>query len=446
MDELNSECTIEIEDDKIVDEESESEMEDPFFPHKTKEGFLLERISGHFRHRMSLIRMTIQRIYPDLEEEYKKDMTLIEETISKFQKSDKLADFDYDSIMHVLRLSNVPFVRVFIKSMFLNVFSELDAFTGKYLKELIKLNPSILLNNQKQFNACEIFECDSIDTFKEKVIEKEIDALKRESYVEQIALLEKLFKINKLREFDNWGKFVEITQRRNLIMHCDGVVSDQYCKLCKQNNSNPSADIGERLDIDYDYLNDTISILEEVSIKLTQTLWRKCFSSSEHFEDFDWTLNNYVYDLLLKEEWGLAMELSGFAHNLKLSSHEYKMMFLVNHCIALNKLNRQKEVEKLLKDIDFSAMNPEFLLAKCVLLNDIDSTIKLMHQIGLTGKYFDKETYASFPLFSDIKQEERFKEAYNILFGDDIDKEQVKLKIKEAEENEFGESVIFQLN
>ena len=220
-------------------------------------------------------------------------------------------------------------------------------------------------------------------------------------------------------------------------MHCDGEVTEQYLNICMKNGCKLDLRLNDKITVDYKYLKETISIIEEVSIKLSQVLWRKCFNENKYCEEFDQVLNDYIFSLLINEEWDLAKELGDFAYNIiKTSSEEFKMIFLINYCIALNNLKEHEKTIALLEQIDFSAINQEFLLAKCVLLYDKDNVIKLMHRIGTTGVYFNKESYASFPLFNEIRKDEDFKLKYKNLFDEDIDKEEIKLKLRETEEEE----------
>jgi len=269
------------------------------------------------------------------------------------------------------------------------------------------------------------------------IIQKEIDTIKRASYVEQINIFEKMFKIETLKKFPNWCKYVEITQRRNIITHNDGIINDQYINVCTNNNVLGIGDMGEKLNISYDYLVEAISIIEEVSIKLTQILWRKCFPGEGFSYEFDIILNQTIFSFLEAEEWILAKVLGEFACTIiKPASNEFKMMYLINYCIALNMQEERTTVHNLLDRVDFSTMSHEFLLAKYILLDDIDNAIKTMTDIGCKGKYFNKRTYPIFPLFYEIRHDQRFKDTYIFLFGEDIDQEEINVRIDEVEGNE----------
>ena len=82
------------------------------------------------------------------------------------------------------------------------------------------------------------------------MLEKEIESLRRKSYIEQFKELETKFSI-KLTKFDRWPYFIESAQRRNLFTHCDGIVSKQYLDVCRDVNFkfDKVYKVGERLEI-----------------------------------------------------------------------------------------------------------------------------------------------------------------------------------------------------
>jgi len=441
MNELTAvnEATEEASKNIITEAAHETGEEPDFSPYSTNEAKKLFAVSEVFRNRIMCIKKTIKRVYPDLASERRKAREQLKENIARFNESPlkKYEETELAQLIDMLIDYSTPFDDIFIRGMFLSIFSELDAFTEKYLTALFELKPDAIIANQKPFAASEIFDCDSIEDFKKKVIQKEIDALKRGSYIEQVSFLEKTFNIETLRKFSNWGKYVEITQRRNIVVHNDGIISEQYVKICGNNNAKCDTRVGQKPKLSYNYLMEAISIIEEVSIKLTQTLWRKCFPEEAFIKEFDDILNGTIFSVLSDGEWSLAKELGEYGYyTARTKSAECKMMILVNYCIALNNLDERSKVEDLLRNTDFSIIDKEFVLAKFALLNDVENTIKLMTKIGTGGTFFNKETYPSFPLFSEIKKEKSFRDTYKALFGEDIDREEIKARITEAEKSE----------
>jgi len=117
----------------------------------------------------------------------------------------------------------------------------------------------------------------------------------------------------KLKLFENWPSFVECSQRRNLVTHCDCFVSNQYLDVCKKEGYKFKDSIiaGDRLEIGIDYLLAACNIMYEVSVKLAHTLWRKIFP--DELENSDNHLESIVYELLRSERWDLAQIIGKFS-------------------------------------------------------------------------------------------------------------------------------------
>ena len=116
--------------------------------------------------------------------------------------------------------------------MFLALFSAFDAFTGDLLKGLYTRKPVLFRSLNKTLTFADVLAASSIEDLKLQVLDDDIETLRRKSYVDQFAALAQRFDV-KLTAFDHWPAFVERSQRRNLITHCDSVVTEQYLSVCK---------------------------------------------------------------------------------------------------------------------------------------------------------------------------------------------------------------------
>ncbi|MFN8578547.1 MAG: hypothetical protein U0354_17090 [Candidatus Sericytochromatia bacterium] len=210
---------------------------------------------------------------------------------------DYLGAFIYDFFKKyekVQRNIKINQKNILINSLFYTIFSIFDAFIGDLLHYIYKNKPELSNSIQKTFKLEEINCFNDITEIKEYIIDKEIEQLKRESYFEQFKILENKFDI-KLSKFSNWAKFIEITQRRNILMHCNGVVSNQYLTLCNSVGYNTlELKPKDILEISQDYLNEAINIFKEVIFKLGQTLWRKIFPNEIN------EANDFLLDIMLK--------------------------------------------------------------------------------------------------------------------------------------------------
>jgi hypothetical protein len=122
---------------------------------------------------------------------------------------------------------------ILTKSLFTQIFSEFDAFMGSLLKILYLKNEELLKSIAREISFEDLLGFDNLQAAKLSMLDKEIETFRRDSYVEQFSTLEKKFKIP-LKKFPEWADFVELSQRRNILTHNGGGVSDQYISVCER--------------------------------------------------------------------------------------------------------------------------------------------------------------------------------------------------------------------
>jgi hypothetical protein len=71
-----------------------------------------------------------------------------------------------------------------------------------------------------------------------------------------------------------WKEFIEITQRRNLLVHCKGCVSEQYIQKCKDVGINQLPCKGDNLTVDENYFNKAYYIFYVMGVLLSQVVTR----------------------------------------------------------------------------------------------------------------------------------------------------------------------------
>ena len=233
-------------------------------------------------------------------------------------------------------------------SLFVSLFSSFDVFTGELISALHIRKPALFDRLNRTVPLSTVLAASSLEMLKASVLDDEIETFRRKSYSEQFDYLETTFGIV-LRKFKRWPDFVEAGQRRNLLTHCGGVVSEQYRTVCLREGY-PSAKlpaVGTKLKLGGDYFLPTCELMHEVGLKLGQTLWRKVLD--EDLEAADIHLNGLVYEALGQEQWERA-EIAGefFTHQKSLSSDLHKRMAIVNYAIALKHRNKLDEMKKAL--------------------------------------------------------------------------------------------------
>jgi len=108
-----------------------------------------------------------------------------------------------------------------------------DAYLGRLLRVAFYIRPEILAASDKTLTYTDLASFKSLSAARESLIEREVESVIRDSHIDHFNWMEKRFDLPLRKDLEVWPKFVEITERRNLFVHCDGIVSSQYLSVCK---------------------------------------------------------------------------------------------------------------------------------------------------------------------------------------------------------------------
>lgn len=336
-------------------------------------------------------------------------------------------------------------------SLFVSLISQFDAFLGKLIKQIFLTKPEILNSSEKSISFSKLSELKSFDETKEFMIEKEIESVLRESHTEHFLWLENKLKITLRKDLEIWKTFIEITERRNLLVHNEGIVTSQYLLICRQNDifTESEPKIGDELDVSAEYFSHAFKCLYELSVKLTQVVWRKLLP--QDIQKADESLNDICYELLRKNHNNLAIILLNFATNVlkKHFNEETKNVFIINLALANKLKGNTEKCREITNQKDWSACSDKFKIARAALLDDFEEVETLMKKIGKTGE-IDKLSYKTWPLFNDFRKQDNFSTIFEEVFEEkysifDLPKsmiEEIEAKLDEAKiksENEKSE-------
>lgn len=336
-----------------------------------------------------------------------------------------------NSVRLLSRLSKSKIPEIMESSLFLGLFSIFDAFMGMLLTAIYLKRPELFNKINQPMVLSQILQYPSFDDLKAKILQNEIERFRRQSYVEQFEELEKTFGIT-LKAFERWPQFVECSQRRNLITHCDGIISEQYIDVC-QNNGYSFSDpvvVGDTIRMDSEYFSTSCQLLTEVSLKLGQTLWRKVFP--EELDQADSHINYVIYELLLDEKYRQAQIFSEFYLSQKHSINDRsRKIAFVNYAISLKFGGKPDEATQKLSTVDWTATANEFKLADAVLSERYLDAAKIMRRIGKKGELLSEADYHQWPLFREFRKTEIFLKTYKQVYGYSF-AEELNRAIKEA--------------
>jgi hypothetical protein len=307
------------------------------------------------------------------------------------------------------------------RSFIVSLVSQFDIHISQLIRTMFYIKPAMLNSSEKIFKFSELIEFGTIEAVQEHLIEKEIETVLRESHSKQFEWLEKKLGVKTFKDSPTWPTFIEITERRNLFVHCDGIISSQYINVCKNNkvSIDDKNQIGHKLDVSEKYFEDAYKCMFEVGVILAQTIWRKLNPNDS--EKANNNLHTVCIDLIKNEEYDLARKILDFANTdiiKKSFSEKYKFMFLINKAQTLKWSGEDEKAIEILGGIDWSACSSEFKLVKAVLLDDFDEAAKLMLRVGKNSEILSIENYKFSPAFREFRKSTSFIETYEKIFDE----------------------------
>jgi hypothetical protein len=259
-----------------------------------------------------------------------------------------------------------------------------------------------------------------VETVKESIIEKEIESVLRESHTEQFKWFEKKLALPLRKDLSIWATFIELTQRRNIFVHNDGKVSNQYLQVCKEHNVTlkPEVVLGLELELDMRYFESAFRTLFEIGVKLNQVIRRSLLP--QDIESADHSFLIISFELVENRQYQLAKELYDFSDKYikKFSNEDLRLRILLNRAQAYKWLGQDEECRKIIESVDWTATGELYKLGSAVLLEDYDRAIETMKSIGNNEKIIEKVFYKDWPIFKKFRQIEKFKNAYLEIFSE----------------------------
>jgi hypothetical protein len=326
-------------------------------------------------------------------------------------------------------------------SLLVTLVSRYDAFLGRLIRTMVLTRPELLKSSERTLSLSNLLELGDFESAREYLIEKEIESVLRKSHDDHFAWLETKLDMPLRKDLPSWSTFIELTERRNLLVHCDGKVSHQYLANCRQHGVPlEKINVGDSLGAPAKYYRSACDCILEMAIKLTHVVWRKLLPSDR--ESADDALNRTCFELLVHENNKLANEILRFAiHVLKKhASEKHRLMFLVNYAQSFKWLNQDRECQSILEKEDWSAKSPDFRLCVSVLREEYGDAVAIMKQLGKDGPV-KAENYREWPVFRNARKDKVFVDGYKEIFGEEMRVGESLMPAKEIDIKEFFDSL-----
>ena len=322
-----------------------------------------------------------------------------------------------DTLENNASISSLAF-KIIPESLFVSLISQYDAYLNQLLRLLFEIQPELLNNSERNLTFSQLVDFKTLDDARDYIIEKEIDTVMRKSHSDQFDYLEGKLNMKLRVNLPIFKNFIEITERRNLLVHCDGIVSNQYLKICNDHKCKiDKIKVGDKLRISPDYFTQSYKALYEIAVKLTHTVWRKLLLTD--LKEADRKLNDICFDLLCNKSFELADILLTFGYDQKNHFNEsLKNVIIINGALSKYLQDKKEDCKKILEKKDWSASSDDFKMAYEVLNENYDSVYSIMKKVGEKGD-IDKTDYREWPIFIKIREEKEFQDTYKEIFKED---------------------------
>ena len=289
-----------------------------------------------------------------------------------------------------------------------------DAFIGNLVRFVLALKPEILNSSEKRLTFQQLINFKDMEAVKEYIINKEVETILRDSHEEQFKWFENKLGINLQSDEELLKTFYEITERRNVYTHNNGIINSSYIDNCRRLGCISEGKLGELLLMSPEYYNKAVNCIIEIGIKLTIVLWRKLIP--EDMEKTENTINSLAYGLIYEKNYLLAIKIIKFALDnfKKFNASANRLMLVINLAQCYLWLGEVDETKRILDKEDWSLCSPDFLICKKVLERDFSGAVNILKR---NNENIRKDYLLDWPIFKELREDKAFKEYFSSTFS-----------------------------
>lgn len=309
-------------------------------------------------------------------------------------------------------------------AVLLSIVATFDAHLSSLAKFVLKSQPLSSLGKGKQISVGDILKFEDFDDLKSNIIEEEVYSLMFESHGSQAERIEKFFNIEIRDKFPEWGSFIEIFERRNLVAHGEGIVNSIYVKSLKRNLIELDSDFclkfGQDVEVDRSYLQKSLDILLHFLFLTSWTIWVKK-EKGDFLRAYN-RANEICYDLIKMKRYDLSSRLLetfiDWSH--KDIPDRSRRMMVINRANAVKLSGDESLAKTIVNSYDWSASSDDFIICVHAVKGEAKKVCELMKKFG-DETVMSRNCFRDWPVFSSFFNDEIYRESFKETFGEDFD-------------------------
>jgi predicted nucleic acid-binding Zn finger protein len=310
-------------------------------------------------------------------------------------------------------------MRITPQSIVVALVSQYDAFIGSLLRCVYRTIPGKLKSSALKISYEHLTKFKDLDDIKSHILEKKIERILRCSHAKQFDILKDIIDRPLRTDLKVWPLFIEITERRNLFVHCKGLVSAQYLKVCDEHNVHFDRRpiINDELLATLDYLQTAHAALYEIGAKLSYVVWRTIHPKST--ADANQFMSDIIYDLIASERHQLAIEIGEFVYGTlskKSDRDQVRRFVILNLSQAYKWSGNQEKANEIIQKEDWSSCNHMIGLGVALINDDFVTAEKKMRSMGKSGD-MSANQYRDWPICQNFRKTQGFLTAFEEVYG-----------------------------
>ena len=287
----------------------------------------------------------------------------------------------------------------------ISTLSSVEWFFSQLLHLFYDKYPDSAGIDKRSISLIELKSFETIRDAEKHLIDLKIEEIIRGNFESWIALLKSDLKLGLGYLNDINDELVEIYQRRNLLVHNGGIINSIYYSKVNPKNRT-GLQIGQKLKINKEYLDNSINKLQKSFILIGAELWKKVESDNTNRSEI---LTDIVYENLLYSRWDLAEGLCYFILKDPVTSPVDKAIAQLNYWLCQKEKGNYKTIESELKKADYSDKKEIFQLGLYALRNEIEEFFKIL-PIALDSKQINIERLEEFPIMRKVRETIQYQE------------------------------------
>jgi len=297
---------------------------------------------------------------------------------------------------------------ILYKTSFVMLISYFDYLISDIIWCYYKAFPGALSGKELSITLNDLKMCSDKDEAVDYILSKKVDSVLYGNLSNQLNFFSSELKIGLNKRIVKWDIINEAVERRNLVVHNNGIVNRRYINNVKRLAKGIKE--GDVLNADDRYLK---NIFEEVflaGIVLTENCWRKW--RKKETEGADDILVYEAGKAIFRGEWNLAGELCLYAKGIPLSDEGDIIRVEIYYCHTLKKGGKRDKMEAELKKICRKELTPLERAMVCALVDDKDGFYKCVEEVAELGKTSKESFIKNFdwPTLVDMSKDEDYEE------------------------------------